>query len=628
VDPRLLDYYNQELAEFLESARDFAEAHPKIAAQLSPLPDEARDPYVERLVDSFCFLSARMRVKLDAEFPRFAARLLEVLYPNFTAPTPSMSVARFFPEVSDTRLAEGFTIARGTSLMSAVAHGERTACEFRTGQDVVLYPLEITSASLTDAPYELATLERFVPQDLRIHGALKLRFQTTGGATFADLRGLDRLPVYLMGEDHVASQLLELMHTCGVALLVIDTAANGANAVSVTGTGTIANVGLGPDEGLLPLAWSKFHGHNLLAEYFACPSRFHFFELRELAAAFSRLKGQDAEIVVLLNRSPGSLASFVDASRFALFCSPVINLFRQRTDRVELSPGATEFHLVPRRSAPLDYEVFAVETVHGYLNDGTTAQTFRPMYQTRNDDGGNYGRYFSSTREARVPSDRMRRHGSRTAYLGTEVYLSIVDQHAAPYSEALRFLSADAWVTNRDLPMLVPRNGVDDLVFGEDAPVASIGLVHRPGAPRAPSAGRDTAWRLIRQLSFNLLPLDEIDHREGGMSMRDLLRLYAADEDAVQQRQIESLIGMKTRPVSQKLANKGPLVFTKGHECVFTVDESGFSGLSPYLFGLILEHYVMQHAAINTFTQVELHSMQRGCLMRKRTQSGSRGAQR
>jgi type VI secretion system protein ImpG len=628
VDPRLLDYYNQELVALRELGREFAEVHPKIAAQLGPRAGGERDPYVERIVDSFCYLSARMRVKLDAEFPRFAARLLEVLYPDFTAPTPSMSVARFFPEVSDKRLTEGFSIARGTPLASRVAHGEQTACEFRTSQPVVLYPLEIASASLTDAPRELVSLESFAPQDALAQGALRLRLRTTGEATFADLRTLDRLPVYLVGEDHLASHLFELVHSNSVALLVIDPAEDARKVVGAAGPGAIAHDGLGPDQGLLPLTWSMFHGHNLLREYFACPARFHFFVLQELSAALSKVNGREAELVILLNRSPGSLASLVDVSRFALFCSPVVNLFRQQTDRIELSTGASEFHLVPRRRAPLDYEVFAVESVHGHLRDGVTTHTFRPMYQTLNEDGDNYGRYFSLTRDARVPSDRMRRHGSRTAYVGTEVYLSIVDQHAPPFSKDLRFLSAQAWVTNRDLPMLVPRDGIDDLLCGEEAPVASVGLVHAPSPPRPPFAGRESAWRLIRQLSSNFLPLEEIDHRDGGLAMRDLLRLYASGDDAVQQRQIESLVGLKTKRVSRKLAGKGPLVFANGMESVLTVDEGGFSGLSPYLFGLVLEQYMMRHAGINTFTQTELHSMQRGCVMRRPVHVGTRGAYR
>ncbi|QYD69446.1 type VI secretion system baseplate subunit TssF [Paraburkholderia edwinii] len=629
MDSRLLDYYNDELATLRESGAEFAKAHPKIAGHLSITPGDPVDPYVERIVESFCYLTARTRVKLDTEFPRFAARLLEVVHPGLTEPMPSIAVARFFPDVRDRRLIEGFQIARGSPLTGRVAHGEQTACEFRTSQDVVLYPIEIAGASLTDVPRDVASLARFVPANTQVRGALRFRLRITGDATFAQLHTLDRLPVCLTGEERPASHLFELVHTGSAAVLVVEPGSGDVgNVVAALGPHAVAHEGLDADEGLLPLTPVKFHGHNLIREYLACPRRFHFFALTGLAAAFSRVQGREVEIIVLLNRPPDRLAGLVDASHFALFCTPVVNLFRQSTDRVELSSAATEFHLVPRRRTPLDYEVFAVEALHAYPADATSSQVFRPLYQTLNGDEGNYGRYFSVRRESRVASDWTRRHGSRTPYTGTEVYVSLVDQRAAPYSANLRFLSADAWLTNRDLPMLVPRDGVNDL-FGDDAaPVASVGLACAPSAPGLPFSGRDMAWRLIRQLNVNSLSFEEIGHRHGGLGLRDLLRLFAASSDAVQQRQIESLVGMKTQRVSRKLANKGPLVFANGIECLLTVDEDGFSGISPYLFGLVLEQYLMRHAAINTFTQTELHSMQRGCLMRWPARVATRGAHR
>jgi type VI secretion system protein ImpG len=133
------------------------------------------------------------------------------------------------------------------------------------------------------------------------------------------------------------------------------------------------------------------------------------------------------------------------------------------------------------------------------------------------------------------------------------------------------------------------------------------------------------AWRLIRQLNFNYLPLDELDHRAGGQGVRDLLRLFLTGDDAEHRRQVESLVGVKTRPVTRKLAGAGPLVFGRGIECELTVDESGFSGVSPYLFGLILERYLARHVSINSFTQTELLSMQRGRIVRWPVRTGTRG---
>jgi type VI secretion system protein ImpG len=82
---------------------------------------------------------------------------------------------------------------------------------------------------------------------------------------------------------------------------------------------------------------------------------------------------------------------------------------------------------------------------------------------------------------------------------------------------------------------------------------------------------------------------------------------------------------VKTQPVTRKLPGAGPLVFGRGIECALTVDESGFSGVSPYLFGLVLEHYLARHVSINSFTQTELHSMQRGRVARWPVRTGTRG---
>ena len=625
MDPRLLDYYNQELIYMREMASEFARAHPKIARRLGMQAGDVADPYVERIIESFCFMSARMQIKLDAEFPRFTERLLEVVYPNYVAPTPSMAVARLFPSRREGKLMEGFCVPRGSAFTARVPEGEQTACQFRSGQDVMLYPLEIIDARLTGIPPDVPSLDRYVPAHTQVRGALRLRLRMTGDANIADLKGLDTLPVYLAGDEQVASHLFELLHTASVSSL-IGTPGDIGRAPHAVTENAVGHEGLGPDQGLLPLTWSSFHGHNLLHEYFACPSRFYFFSLNGLEDGLRRVTGKETEIVVLLDRVPDALANLVDASRFALFCTPVINLFRQRTDRIELTQGDTEFHLVPARLHPLDYEVFSVESMTGQVAATSEQFEFRHLYQALNNDEGNYGRYFSIRRERRLMSDSARRYGTRTPYVGTETFVSLVDQNEAPYAEAIRYLSVDAWLTNRDLPNLVPRNGERDLIVSESAPLEGIGLIRAPSAPKAPYAEREMAWRLIRQLNFNYLPLAELDHRAGGQGLRDLLRLFLAGEDEAQRRQVESLVGVKTRPVTRRLRGGGPLVFGRGIECALTVDEAGFSGSSPYLFGLILEHFLARHVSINVFTQTELHSMQRGHVARWPVRMGTRGA--
>ncbi|MGV2863947.1 type VI secretion system baseplate subunit TssF, partial [Achromobacter sp. AGC39] len=114
MDARLLDYYNRELVYLRELGAEFAQAHPKVAGRLGMNATEVADPYVERLLEGFSFLTARIQMKMDAEFPRFSQRLLEVVYPNYLAPTPSMAIVQFAPSMNEGTLAGGFELPRGT----------------------------------------------------------------------------------------------------------------------------------------------------------------------------------------------------------------------------------------------------------------------------------------------------------------------------------------------------------------------------------------------------------------------------------------------------------------------------------------------------------------------------------
>jgi type VI secretion system protein ImpG len=148
MDPRLLQHYNLELQHLREMGAEFAQHFPKIAARLGMSGLEVADPYVERLLEGTAFMAARVQLKLDAEFPRFTQALLEIVYPHYLAPTPSMLIAQLRPDPNEPTLGGGTrTVPRGTTLYSVVGPDDMTPCEFRTAHDVVLLPVDVASAS-------------------------------------------------------------------------------------------------------------------------------------------------------------------------------------------------------------------------------------------------------------------------------------------------------------------------------------------------------------------------------------------------------------------------------------------------------------------------------------------------
>ncbi|TDY24083.1 type VI secretion system ImpH/TssG family protein/type VI secretion system VasI/ImpG family protein [Paraburkholderia sp. BL6665CI2N2] len=620
----LLTYYNEELLYLRELAAEFAQAHVKIARRLGMQAGEIGDMYVERLVQAFAFMSARMRMKLDAAFPDFTRPLLQCLYPNYLAPTPSMAVARLYPDDAEGDLAEGVRIARGATFISRVSDGETTACEFRSSQEVTLYPLEIVSARLTGIPPDIPAPDRYARGHTNVRGALRLRLRTTSEACIADLQGLDRLPVYLAGEERLASRLFELLHVAAVASITgepenLGTPGSPFHAVS---RDAVVHEGLDPGQSLLPLAGSKFHGHNLLHEFSVCPSRFYFFTLTGLAPGLRQVRGREAEVVVLLDRHTDPLAYQVDASQFALFCTPVINLFPRTSDPVELPKSGTEFQLVPNALQPLDYEVFSVQALHGQVSETSAPLQFRPLHEPLTNDEGNHGRYFTSPRERRsAPELSRRRYGTRTPYVGTQTSVSLVDHDGQPYGERMNYLTLSALLTNRELPNLIVPDGRDDLTLEESAPVLCVGLIRSPSVPRAPYAERETAWRLIRQLNFSYLALED----PSAAGLRNLLGLFLAPGDEVYRQMIDSLVDVSMRTVTRMLPGDGQIMFGCGAECVLTVDEAGFHGVSPYLFGLILERFLARGASAHSFIETELRSTQRGPVATWPVRMGTRG---
>lgn len=605
MDARLLDYYNRELSYLRELGAEFAERFPKVAGRLGMHGIEIADPYIERLLEGFSFLTARIQLKMDAEFPRFSQHLLDVIHPNYSAPTPAMAIVKLQPSLNEGSLANGFTLPAGTALYSNLAHGEQTVCEFRTGHAVTLWPLELDSVHYTRVPTDLPAGE----YRHRARAALRIRLRVTAGQR-CDSLALDRLEFHLAGPEQRALRLLELIAGHSVAVLCREAGADGAWGTPLDGT-SVCHEGFSPSQALLPNDGRTFQGYRLLQEYFACPARFLFFSVGGLRRALQGLRGDRFELVLLLDQDEASLERLVETDDLALHCTPIINLFAKRADRVLVSPRTREYHLVVDRTRALDYEVHSVTRMSGY-GSGSEALEFRPFYASFGADGRDHGAYYALRRESRLLSEQACLHGSRTGYVGSEIFISLVDQHEAPFSAALRHLVVETLCTNRDLPLLLPLDGASDFSLAVSAPVGRVKVLRGPTRPRPSLAEDAQTWKLISHLGLNHQLMTELDGERGAAMLRQLLALYLDDAESGLRCQVESLRRVACNPVFRRLPQPGPLMHGRGVQVEVTLDEQAFSGDSPFLFGAVLEQFFARHVAINLFSELTLHSLQRG----------------
>jgi len=607
MDSKLLDYYNRELAYLREMGAEFAQRYPKVAGRLGMRGIEVADPYTERLMEGFAFLTSRVQLKMDAEFPRFSQRLLEMIAPNYLAPTPSMAIAELHPDSSKGDIRNGFNVPRGTMMDSQTLKKSGVTCSYTTAQDVMLQPIRIKQVELGGVPAD-APLNQLGLSQRGAASALRIRIECDDAVLLNHL-SFDNLTFFLSGPDIQATKLLELIMAHGVGQFC-QTVEKQPQRLTLADD-ALRHEGFAADQALLPEDVRNFDGYRLLHEYFAFPQRFQFFSLHGLRPLLSRsTSAREFEIVVLLDKSEPALERVVDVSHLALHCTPVINLFPRVAQRQKLNEGQFEYHLVVDNIRPLDYEVFSVSKL--YASGGKQEQIFRPFWSTYGSDDGNYGAYFSLRREQRTLSEQAQRYGTRTGYVGSEVFLTMVDEKQSPWNDELTHFTADVLCTSRDLPLMLIQQGQANFVMPDSIPVKQLTLRKGPTPPRPSLAEGLNTWRLVSHLQMNYLSLMEQDQGKGSGALRQMLGLYANLAEAPIARQIEGIRDCQLRAVNRRVPEPGPIVFARGVGIELKVDEQAFSGSSPWLMGSVLERVFSRLVSMNSFTEMSLSSQQRG----------------
>ncbi|MEM9343580.1 MAG: type VI secretion system baseplate subunit TssF [Pseudomonadota bacterium] len=619
MDTRLLRHYENELTYMREMGAEFAAAYPKIAARLGMEGIEVLDPYVERLLEGTAFLSARVQLELELQFPEFTNHLLEIVYPHYLSPTPSMMIAAFEPDVANAGMKDGYVMKRQTRLRSRLTDGQQTPCEYRTAADLTMWPVQITEAEYIDSRGALVAAGLEAGE---ARAAIRLRLKRSDPKPIAELK-LDTLTLFLDPRSGANWQLFELLsaETTGIAARSTD---RRDDWMITLPRGRITPKGFGADEALLPTPRQSFDGYRLLQEYFAMPERFHFVDVEGLKDATAKATAQDVDIYILLRDGQRDVAPNVTPEAFTLNAVPAINLFERRCDRIHVSPSRVEHHIVPSRTAPLDFEVYALKSLTGISGEGQDDVAFRPFYSS--DDftpaGESHTAFFTQRRRMRERSERERLRGARTSYLGSDLFVTVVDQDQAPYGHDLDQLAAVALCTNRDLPLLLSVGGSNLFTLPDGGPVLKVHTPVSPTRPRPSVAQGDAAWRLISHLSLNYLSITDEGETAGAAALREMIGVYAPKGDKVIEKQLEGLVSVASRPIVRRMSDAVLSTAVRGLEIKVEFDESFFEGTSVYLLGSVLERFFRKYTTINSFTETVLSTQQRGEIARWKPADG------
>ena len=575
---------------------NFAEKHPKVASRLVLEPTKCEDPHVERLLEAFAFLAARVHLKMDDEFPEITEALLTVVYPQLVRPLPSMSVVEFQLDPQKGKLTSGLKIERNSPLNSKPVSG--VPCTFRTCYDTTLWPLTVHAAEWR-APSRLQPAVKTNDSSW----AIRLELRCAPDVAFPALK-LDKLRFYLDGDSGLVNVLYELLFSRLNRILVRDLSAGSRLAQVTLPASSLSAVGFAPDQGMIPYASSSFSGHRLLMEYFAFPEKFFFVDLSGLECIAAAGFKDAVEIIFLISQVEGEgrtqrLELELSKKTFRLGCAPVVNLFPQVAEPIQLDRRKYEYTVTPDVRRPYSMEVFSIDEVNAINSNNQKITNYEPFY---------------SLRHAARKEDRScfwlarRRYSSRANDEGTEVSLSLVDLSTASVEPGASVLSVRTTCTNRDLPSRLPFGNQDsDFEMEGRAAMKRIVALRKPTTPVRPELGKSALWRLVSHLSLNYLSLVE----QGKDALQEILRLYDVGRTAYSQNVIQSILEIRSRPHFTRLVSEQGVSFARGVRIEMELDEDQFTGGGAFLFSNVLERFFGLSASLNSFTQLSVATPQR-----------------
>lgn len=557
-------FYQGELAFLRAMGQAYAAANPTTAGLLS---ERGGDPDVERLLEGFAFLTARVRERIEDGVPEIAHDLTDILLPHYLRPVPSCSVVEFQPIPGALRAR--VKLPRETEVASAPVEGTR--CLFRTSADLDLLPVNVLDAQLDQA--------------IGASPVIRLQLQVAAPSLPAVLQP-DGIRFFLHGELPLASTLL-LWLTRHLRGLQVRGLSPGARSLALD-PASVRACGFDPELALLPWPRLAPAGYRCLQEFFTLPQKFLFFEVRNLQAALP-VAEERLEIAFQFERPP-ELPARLGKETFRPNCVPVVNLFRTTADPVAVEVLAEEHLLRAAELPPAHMEIHTVDAVVGIPEVGA---------RHRYDPFSRFGHAPAAGGEARYY--RVRRALSPVDQ-GLDTWISTMRPLDAGGAPAPETLSIEVTCTNRSLPAEL-RVGDISQPTPSSPTIAKFRNLLPVTPPVRPPLGSELHWRLLAHLAASRASLGDVQ------VLRSLLELYnlqgTSDERSGRANRLR-VEGIETaaESASRRVMGGAPV---RGSKLQLTLDEAHFAGLGDaFLFASALDQLLGSQVGLNAFTELSV----------------------
>ena len=560
----LKEFFRSELDFLKRDGQHFSKIYPHLSRFLS---DEIVDPEAERIIESFAFLTARLKEKVQDNLPEITQSMIQLLWPNYLRPLPSCAILNFQPK--ERAITTKHIVPKGTFVSSKPVDG--TACQFQTTMDVAVYPLVLNDVKSTSGSESTI---------------IELDLENITDSDFSSIQ-CDELSFYLSGSDYSALTCYQWIFNYLTKVYI-----KSEDGVINLPLDVISSVGFNKDESLIPYPDNAFDGYRLLQEFFFFPKKFYFFKLRNLHLYLNRLGKKKFKLFFEFNRSFPKDLKLTQAD-FSLYCVPIINLFEHDAVPLNLDGKKDLYPVIPAGFNREHFEIFDIRRVSGskFLKEtGNKIYTY-PKFESfvHSSSSGGSGYYKSIIKD-------------NIEETGYDHFVSFVSDSNKILDSSRETISIDLDCTNHNLPEFL---GIGDICVPSQNTPSYIDFKNITLPIKTVRAVLDESihWKLVSNLSLNYLSLTKLDVLKEILLTYDFSAMYDVQALRRTEKRLSGMESITTRPIDKVI--KG--IVYRGQKSVLRIDSNNFLCEGElFLFGSILAEFFRLYGTINSFHLLEV----------------------
>jgi type VI secretion system protein ImpG len=567
-------YFDAEMRLLNEAALEFARSYPEQASMLNLTEVRDRDPYIERLLEGMAYLTAHIRSRIDDDVPEISQTLIRQMWPQFIRPFPSSTIIEFSTKInqlastelckSDTRIISD-KVGEDADAKRNIRE-EKLQCEYRTVKDVVLNPIRINHADMSEA----------------VTGGTVIRINFEIGAS-AELDKLDltTLPLYINGYPTLTLDLWYCLTKHLRSLRVRMPGALGDDLINLGGQSSVTAAHMDLESSVLPKSGRSFAGNHLLHEYFCFREKFLFIDIHGLGNVTWPEGCKRFELEIHVDAQLPT-DYHINERTFRLHCTPAVNLFKAASEPVLIDHRTSEYRVQADVNHPNSFRIYSVDKVESVGAKSGQRHTYHSIHELKNRTESPLHYHISS------------RNGKQSL---EETYIAV--------GGISRFepetLSCDIHAYNGHFPRryLVEgsiRNSSKNNNQLKDT--VELTNISRPTPTYMPPDDEDYQWGVVAHLALNYSSIGDLDN------IKRLLSLYEWTGRKDNLRKIDGIKDVKLDLYQEMY--RGAL--TRGMEIRLTLHEGNYASIADIaLFGQILHSFFTLYANINTVVRTCVH---------------------